>query len=568
MATFTATAGITNVANAQTGELEGFTGGTLAELQDEAGDLFIGSDGSDLIVAGPGGDTIIGGPGADYMLGTAGPDLFIYNEGDAVAGEVANGATGLDTIQASGSLDFTECDIDHFGTLQTTDDGADISILNSQTGGSGFTNFLGGGGFDRLTVYMSPFDSFESMSNDSVVDFIVFGFESIRIIDGVGADNLIRGSTSDDLILGGKGQDTISGREGNDTIVGGDGSDSLNGGVGTADVVRFAGELSRYSISGPDEGNYIVIDNLGNGGADTIRNFQFVEFDDGVFATYDLANTLATIAGTDSGGVREDSIGSATGQLTVSDPDSGQESFQTTPLIAAKYGVFTIDASGHWTYELNNALAAVQKLGDGQTILDTIRIVSFDNTAHDITITIHGQSELIKDPAGNAAGLVKGTAGADIIMGLGGNDTLQGLRGSDTIWGGSGHDELLGGWGNDVLIGQGGADLLIGNGGADRFDFNKLSDSRSAAPDTISDFGTGADRIDLSDIDASKSLAENQSFAFIGKAAFSAEGQVRVVQSGADAVILVNTSGNSGAEMKIVLSGVSITAISESDFIL
>lgn len=85
----------------------------------------------------------------------------------------------------------------------------------------------------------------------------------------------------------------------------------------------------------------------------------------------------------------------------------------------------------------------------------------------------------------------------------------------------------------------------------------------------VSNFGAATiDRIDLSAIDAVQSVAGNQSFTFIGSAGFSAEGQVRVVQQGDNAVVIVNTSGAGGGEMAIVLANFDASTINAADFIL
>jgi hypothetical protein len=53
MATFTGTAG-NDVADATTGNITGFSGGTAAELQDAIGDTFNADAGADSIVSGSG----------------------------------------------------------------------------------------------------------------------------------------------------------------------------------------------------------------------------------------------------------------------------------------------------------------------------------------------------------------------------------------------------------------------------------------------------------------------------------------------------------------------------------
>lgn len=52
----------------------------------------------------------------------------------------------------------------------------------------------------------------------------------------------------------------------------------------------------------------------------------------------------------------------------------------------------------------------------------------------------------------------------------------------------------------------------------------------------------------------------------MGGAAFTAEGQVRVTESGGDTLVEVNTTGADGAEMAFLLRGV--TGMVEGDFIL
>ncbi len=77
-----------------------------------------------------------------------------------------------------------------------------------------------------------------------------------------------------------------------------------------------------------------------------------------------------------------------------------------------------------------------------------------------------------------------GTYGDDVIAGRGGHDSLTGLGGDDYLTGGAGHDQLNG---------SGGDDRLNGGAGNDTFFYNK-----NAGHDTIEDFQSGKDRIELS----------------------------------------------------------------------
>ena len=188
--------------------------------------------------------------------------------------------------------------------------------------------------------------------------------------------------------------------------------------------------------------------------------------------------------------------------------------------------------------------------------------------------------------------MVNGTDGPDFIQtfslsetinALGGDDTINGLAGNDIIRGGSGFDQLAGGAGNDQLFGEGGEDLLkgedgndllvgglgrdvqIGGAGRDTFDFNKTVESRVGANhDLVKGFSHAQhDKINLQTIDADTTAGGNQSFDFIGGAAFSgAAGELRL----SGGLLLGDTNGNGVADFEIKVTGIGAGAA--SDFVL
>src|SRR5262249_54878755 len=87
----------------------------------------------------------------------------------------------------------------------------------------------------------------------------------------------------------------------------------------------------------------------------------------------------------------------------------------------------------------------------------------------------------------------------DVIYGGSGNDTIKGNNGDDTLYGGSGNDIISGENGNDTIIGGYGADTLSGGGGNnhDTFVYLSVLDSHAGQADTITDFTSGFDKIDL-----------------------------------------------------------------------
>ena len=84
-------------------------------------------------------------------------------------------------------------------------------------------------------------------------------------------------------------------------------------------------------------------------------------------------------------------------------------------------------------------------------------------------------------------------------------------------------------------------------------------------PDTIADFASGQDRIDLSAIDAVRGTEANDAFTWIGASAFSnVAGQLRAVAGGGYVRIEGDTDGNGVADLLIMAS---TPAVSAGDFV-
>ncbi|MEZ9200062.1 VCBS domain-containing protein, partial [Shewanella sp. 10N.286.54.B9] len=106
----------------------------------------------------------------------------------------------------------------------------------------------------------------------------------------------------------------------------------------------------------------------------------------------------AAIAGTSTASLTEDkdlASGNtlrADGQLTVTDPDSGQSQF-TADSLQGQYGQLSIDNTGHWTYTANNSSAHIQGLKTGESVTDTLLVHSVDGTEQKVTIIINGSDD-------------------------------------------------------------------------------------------------------------------------------------------------------------------------------
>ncbi|WP_400083827.1 M10 family metallopeptidase [Yoonia sp. R78084] len=174
------------------------------------------------------------------------------------------------------------------------------------------------------------------------------------------------------------------------------------------------------------------------------------------------------------------------------------------------------------------------------------------------TNTIYGSSGNDQITGGTGADTVYAGSGNDQIIGGGGNDALFGGRGNDTIQGGGGADDITGGLGQDTMTGGSGADVFI---------FNAISDSWDNNRDTITDFETGTDHIDLSMIDANLSLGGDQAFTFnSGGAPTNTAGEIWATMSGSDTIIFVDQDGDGIADMGITLE--DTTGVTAGDFIL
>ena len=205
--------------------------------------------------------------------------------------------------------------------------------------------------------------------------------------------------------------------------------------------------------------------------------------------------------------------------------------------------------------------------------------------AHDITFSGGDLTASVSVTVSSAAQNVKvDLSGADKILssatttlGAGANHLVllgaakingTGNDGDNTIEGNVAGNVLSGGLGNDTLVGGLGRDVLSGGGGNDVFDFNRAGDSiRGVNRDVIKDFTIGADKIDLSGIDANTKIAGDQGFAFIGAALFHhVAGELRAIQYLGHTYVCADVNGDAVTDFQLDLQGK--LALKGADFIL
>ncbi|MUL10571.1 retention module-containing protein [Aliivibrio fischeri] len=110
------------------------------------------------------------------------------------------------------------------------------------------------------------------------------------------------------------------------------------------------------------------------------------------------SNDGPVISGTDTGAVVEDTVAEASGQLEATDADVNDTATWSVADGAGVYGSLTVDATGKWTYVLNNTLTDTQAISNGEVKTETFEIVADDGNGgtvtHTVTVEVTGTNDL------------------------------------------------------------------------------------------------------------------------------------------------------------------------------
>ena len=242
----------------------------------------------------------------------------------------------------------------------------------------------------------------------------------------------------------------IAGNAAANNLQGGAGNDSLSGSAG-ADVLEGGGGVDREA------------------GGD--GNDRFV-----LRVGFEVGNVWDGGAGTDTFDFR--AIGAGFSGISINLVSGYTDGAGTSSLLGIE-NVWGSDSS-EW---VSGSAAANQLLGYGGN--DTMAGLGGNDT-----VDGGAGSDSLGGGAGNDRML--GGVGNDSLFGVNGNDTLLGGTGNNSLNSGAGADSLAGEAGNDVLGSGDGKDTLVGGSGQDRFDFNLVSNPRSARPATSCRRGAGA----------------------------------------------------------------------------
>ncbi|MEK9283021.1 Ig-like domain-containing protein [Bradyrhizobium sp. ISRA442] len=354
------------------------------------------------------------------------------------------------------------------------------------------------------------------------------GTSGADVMTGTPFDDTLNGLGGNDTLIGNGGNDNLQGGAGNDTFMYkvGDGADTMNGGAGTDSlyITGTAGDdtihvvASSSALTGLEGGTLAAIErvylDLGAGNADTLSYAGTT-----ASLTVNLLQSNAT-GFTSIAGVENVTGGSGSDDLTgdahdnVLDGGAGSDTIiggggndvifggAGNDLIIYKVGdgVDTIDGgAGTDTLEI-----------DGTSGTDVLNVVVTGSTitglaggtvtnVEKVELNLLGSTNDMLSYAGTTSNItvnLANQAGTGFVS-VAGVEHVTGGSGNDTLTGNSAANQLIGGDGNDKINGGAGADTLTGGDGSDTFVYTSLANSRVAAFDTINDFTTGVDKLQI-----------------------------------------------------------------------
>ncbi len=492
------------------------------------------------IVLGAGNDTVIAelddlDNTALTITGGAGTDtLQITDAGDASAAggtsiTLDDGVTGFET------LTFTTATDNYNITTNTTNvaSGATLTVSGASLtgtltfdgsnetttighfvllGGAGADTLKGGAGNDSITGGSGA----DSLVGNAGNDTISGGDDADKLEGGDGNDVLDAGAGDDASIVGGAGIDSLDGGAGNDTFIVAASADFVSltatetviGGAGT-DILAFADSVA-WTINSTDlnlssietvqflstgsDVSITLIDSVmvANGNAtvtidaDTMTAGALTVAAGNLSSSYALKVDLDTtcLAGTASHNI----VLGAGNDTVIAELDDLDKSTLT---ITGGSGTDTLqitdagDASATGSQiTLDNGITGFETI-TFTTASDTFNIKTDSLTvASGATLTVSGASltgVLYFDGSSETDGYfnIASGGGADSITGGTLADTISAGSGADTITGGLGADSITGGAGNDLFV------------------YANVSQSGGTAVDTITDWTSAADKLQV-----------------------------------------------------------------------
>jgi Ca2+-binding RTX toxin-like protein len=382
-------------------------------------------------------------------------------------GVVANYIDDQDGIIAR--LDLGNVIEDGFGYFDTL-----VNIFSVQ--GSGFNDLIvagPNGGFFRGR------GGNDTILGGAGVDSISYAFAAAGVLvnlltgtaqDGDGGTDSLGGSI--EFVAGSGFADSLVGDADGTGFFGGSGADTFQGSASLFDLVSYHSNFA--DVTRPVHLGVLV--NLGAGTAS----------DGDVSSPAGSTDRLIDIEHVVGSAGNDTLIGSAAdNQMHGAQGDDSLSGAGGNDLLIGHDGADTLDG-GAGADTMQGGLGNDLYFANGQTDVATEATgEGADTVSASNSFTLAATSEvelLLLTGTGNFA--LTGSSSANTLLGNSGNNLLSG---------GAGNDLLSGGDGADSLVGGAGADSLAGGAGADRFVFERLTDSRANAIDSINGFEIGID---------------------------------------------------------------------------
>jgi Ca2+-binding RTX toxin-like protein len=477
-----------------------------------------GLGGKDFLFGGLGDDTLVGGAGNDTLQGGMGVDRFVVSKGSGqdIIADFVSGA-GVNDVAVLEGYGFTSFSQIRAAMVQS---GANV-VLN-----------LGGG--ESLTF-----------KNHAIADFVADDFSFVvsaptptptpTPTPGV----TLTGTTGADTLVGTAGDDRLDGAAGNDVLDGKAGNDWLRGAAGS-DVFVFSRDYDQDTLNWFDAA-YDKID---------VRGFGFTSYDA-------MLKSVTISAGANTAGSYVDlnfGNGDTLHLPGISSVTASNFIFSTAPSAPTQPALFTLPVSGASTATIsgtsgNDTLRgtnANETIG-GKAGSDTM----IGGGGHDIYY-VDLATDKVVEYSGQGVDTVHCWAGSYTLAANVENLTLEGSWAHSATANGlnnlitlsAGGDTVNAGAGNDIIRSGAAADSMTGGTGTDIF---VLAGGKA---DTITDFRSGEDRLDL------RSLVTGAGYNGLNP---FADGVVSVVQNGAGTLVSFDADGKgpTAPQLLMTLSGVT-----------
>lgn len=575
-------------------------------------------EGNDIIITGGGHDLIDAGADNDMIVADARIwDFSVFNGGD-----------GIDTLRllpgtmlSAAALGFplailSTVNISNIERLELASRaGQVLNAFFTLDQLNGFGTLIGGSGTDTIIATVAngggtfAFNSFtmENWTDGDTIAMVVGNGTGnytlnasahtvgIQALTGGAGDDTLNGSSGRDQLNGLGGTNTIYGFGGNDRIFTGRGVDTIDAGAGN-DQVDVEGDVLIGSIYRGGTGidllqiNDSAVSSTPSGPRFLGHQLTFSSFEQMEFDTSDGQRLTAMFRLDQMAGVNTMLSGDGDRTVLLTLPDGGGAytlkrftliDWKATDLIGLVVedatGNFTLSAASHThTYLLGGGAGNDVLLGtDGLEILngnggndilngrggnDTIDggdgddTVNYADAAAAVTVRLAATNQQDTGGAGldtiTNVEMVIGSAFADTLVGNAGDNRLDGRVGADRFTGGTGKDALYGGVDTD----------------RDVFFYRTIADSTTGAGrDTVYQFTSGIDGIDLRQIDANTSAAGDQAFQF-SASGMAANHSIWIVDTGAHLLVRGDVNGDATADFEIQL--MNINSALAADFLL